>query len=352
MNLRKIRGPGKPRAVPRRKGAILGSLVAIGVALVLTVLLILLSAPERGKALVSFFITPWSSPWFLGNTLDYTVLLMTAALGVSFAFKGGTFNLGGDGQIYLGGLVSAVILLSDKTSLGLELLVAAALGSLAVGALMGGLSGFLKRYFAADELITSFLLSASLTPVADYLISGPLRDPSSSLLATERLPETERILRLLPPSTLNASLFFALALAFLLRIFFSRTAVGYRFRVAGASPSFALYGGFPPRTYWVPAMAVSGAIHGLTGFFAVAGTYGVCHRSFSGGLGWSAIAVALIGRNNPLAIIPAALVYGWLKAGSDAAVLSVGLDFDTSAFIQATVLILATVRHFRLRSTP
>lgn len=352
MRLRQTRGPGKTRGIPRRRRAAFGSLVAIGAALIVTVILILLSAPERGKALAAFFITPWASPWFLGNTLDYTVLLITAALGVSFAFKGGTFNLGGDGQIYLGGLVSAVILLSDTTSGGFELMVAAALGALAVGALMGGLSGVLKRYFAADELITSFLLSASLTPVADYLISGPLRDPSSSLLATARLPETERILRLLPPSTLNASLFFALALALILRIFFSRSAVGYRFRVAGASPAFALYGGFPPRTYWIPAMAISGAIHALTGFFAVAGTYGVCHRSFSGGLGWSAIAVALIGRNNPLAIIPAALVYGWLKAGSDAAVLSVGLDFDTSAFIQATVLILATVRHFRLRSAP
>jgi simple sugar transport system permease protein len=92
-------------------------------------------------------------------------------------------------------------------------------------------------------------------------------------------------------------------------------------------------------------MGVSGALNGLTGFFAVAGTYGLCHRGFSGGLGWNAIAVALIARNRPLALIPAALALGCLKAGSDSALLSRGLNFETAAFIQAAALILATI-HF------
>ena len=92
-------------------------------------------------------------------------------------------------------------------------------------------------------------------------------------------------------------------------------------------------------------MTLSGMLSGLAGFFAVAGTYGRCHQGFSGGLGWSAIAVALIARNRPLALFPAALVYGWLTSGSNAAQLTAGLKLDTSAFIQAVVLIMATV-HF------
>jgi simple sugar transport system permease protein len=151
--------------------------------------------------------------------------------------------------------------------------------------------------------------------------------------------------RLLPPSSLSLSFIFALALIGLGHVFIYRTVWGYRYKVAGSAPDFARYGGIDPERCWVPAMGVSGALNGLTGFFAVAGTYGLCHQGFSGGLGWNAIAVALIARNRPLALIPAAFVFGWLKAGSDSALLSRGLSFETTAFIQAAVLILATI-HF------
>ena len=90
-------------------------------------------------------------------------------------------------------------------------------------------------------------------------------------------------------------------------------------------------------------MTAAGALNGLAGFFAVAGTYGRCHLGFSGGLGWNAIAVALVARNQPLALFPAALVYGALRAGSDTALLASGLNFETAAFIQAAALTLATV---------
>jgi simple sugar transport system permease protein len=97
-----------------------------------------------------------------------------------------------------------------------------------------------------------------------------------------------------------------------------------------------------PEKTWIPVMLASGALYALAGFFAVAGTYGRCHVGFSGGLGWSAIAVALIARNRPLALLPAALVYGWLKSGSDSALLAAGLNLETSSFIQAAVLLFAT----------
>jgi simple sugar transport system permease protein len=197
------------------------------------------------------------------------------------------------------------------------------------------------------------LISAAISPAADYFIAGPLRNPEGSLMATGRFGLT--LPRLLPPSNLSLSFIFAMALIGLGHIFIYRTVWGYRYKVAGSAPDFARYGGINPEGRWVPAMGVSGALNGLTGFFAVAGTYGLCHQGFSGGLGWNAIAVALIARNRPLALIPAALVFGWLKAGSDSALLSRGLNFETTAFIQAAVLILATI-HFSAplvqRSTP
>ncbi|MDR2098111.1 MAG: ABC transporter permease, partial [Spirochaetaceae bacterium] len=83
---------------------------------------------------------------------------------------------------------------------------------------------------------------------------------------------------------------------------------------------------------------------GLAGFFAVAGTYGLCYQGFSGGLGWAGIAVSLLARNSFLALFPAALFYAALKAGIDQTLLSSTLGFEASFLIQALILIIAAVR--------
>jgi simple sugar transport system permease protein len=335
---------GRPAALPGFDAA-LGALAAVGAAVLLILLLIVVNVPKPGEAIGAFFVLPWSSAWFAGNTLDSIALLLTASLGFAIAFRGGCFNLGGEGQIYIGGIAASAALLSGGgTGKDGILLIVAALCAAAAGASMGALSGILKRYLGADELITSFLLSASLTPLGDYLIAGPLRDPSGNLLASSRFEPSRRLFRLLPPSSLSVSLVFALLLLAAGWVFINKTGWGYRFRIAGADPGFARFGGITPERCWIPALGVSGALGGLAGFFAVAGTYGLCHLGFPGGLGWNAAAAALIARNRPLALIPAALIFGWLKAGSDAALLSQGLKLETTAFIQAAVLLLATVR--------
>jgi simple sugar transport system permease protein len=133
-------------------------------------------------------------------------------------------------------------------------------------------------------------------------------------------------------------------LALVAWIALERTATGFRLRVAGSNPRFSAYAGIESHRYWTPALAASGALHGLAGFFAVAGTYGLCHRGFSGGLGWSAIAVALIARNNPVAIIPAAISFAWLQTGTEAAELRSGLSFEAAALAQAVLFLLVTAK--------
>jgi simple sugar transport system permease protein len=323
---------------------LLGAIVAFGAAIILISILIFSNSTNPARTIRAFFIGPWSSPWFLGNTLDGIALLLTASLGAAFAFRGGTFNLGGEGQIYLGGLAASMLMLAGQGSLPPHLLLLfAAFTAMITGGLMGGFSGLLKKRLGMNELISSFLFSSALIPVADYLITGPWRDSSGNLLALPAFSKDLLLTRLLPPSNLSVSLIAALLLVLAGHIFINRTGLGYEFRISGAVPAFARFGGIDSEKVWIPAMTVSGALSALAGFFAVAGTYGRCHAGFPGGLGWSAIAVALIARSRPLALLPAALVYGWLKSGSDSALLAAGLTFETSYFIQAAVLLFATV---------
>ena len=314
------------------------SAIAVAFAVLLTVILIAFNSPNPGRTLRAFFAGPWSSTWFIGNTLDGIALLLTASLGALISFRGGTFNLGGEGQIYLGGLAASMILLAGQGWL------AAASAAMLVGGFMGGISGLLKKYLGMNELITSFLFSSALIPLADYLITGPLRDPSGNLLALPAFSKALLLPRLLPPSNLSVSFVYALLLVFAGHVFINKTYRGYQMRISGAAPGFARYGGMDPEKAWLPVMAASGALSALAGFFAVAGTYGRCHAGFSGGLGWSAIAVALIAGSRPLLLLPAALIFGWLKSGSDSAQLAAGLNIETSLFLQAAVLLFATAR--------
>ncbi|MDR2900607.1 MAG: ABC transporter permease [Treponema sp.] len=322
------------------------SIIAFAAAIIAAIFFIVLQASNPLDALTSFFAGPWSSPWLFGNMLDQSALFITAGLGIVLSFRGGTFNLGGEGQIYLGGLAASAVLLSMKNLPGPIALMLACLTAITVGALLGTLSGWLKMK-GASELITSFLLSAAIIPLVDYCIIGPLRDTSGSLQATKSFAADRILAFLLPPSRLSISFLVALLLVLLGHFWLNSTRTGYRFRIAGSAPVFARYGGINVERYWIPSMLASGALQGLAGFFAVAGTYGICHRGFSGGLGWNAITVALVAGNKPLALIPAAILYAWIRAGSDAALLSSGIQLDTAAFIQAFILILVTVQFNR-----
>jgi simple sugar transport system permease protein len=303
-------------------------------------ILLMRTVNASAPAVYAFFIGPWNGVWFGGNTLDAVCLLLTAGLGATAAFRSGCFNLGGEGQIYMGGLAAAVVLLNLPHAAGISLW-AAAFTAIIAGGGMGFISGFLKKTIGAHEVITSFLLSGALTPVADYLLAGPLRDPTGSLLATKAVPLLPRIL---PPSNLSVSFIISLLLVAAGHIFINTTTFGYRISIAGSAPALARYAGIEASRYWTPSMALSGALSGLAGFFAVAGTYGRCHAGFSGGLGWNALAVALIARNRPLLLIPAALVYAALEQGAQSAMLTTRLQFEISSCIQAMVLLFATVR--------
>jgi simple sugar transport system permease protein len=331
--------PGIPIPAP-----VFSALITFVSAVLLTILIIIFNSPSPRQTLGAFFLGPWSSPWFLGNTLDRITLLITASLGAAVGFRGGTFNLGGEGQIYLGGLAASVVLLRFPSGADLPALFAAALAALLTGGAMGAVSGILKRKLGANELITSLLLSMGLSPLADYLIGEPWRDQSGNLLALPAFSRGRTLFHILPPSGLSISFVFALLLVLIFHGYINKSVWGYRFRIGGAAPNFARYGGIDPGRAWIPAMIMAGSLSGLTGFFAVAGTYGRCHLGFPGGLGWNAVAVALIAGNNPPALLPAALVYGWLETGSSSALLGAGLNFETSFFIQALVLFLATIR--------
>ncbi len=326
-------------------------LLTFAAALAVIVPILALSADDPKAALVAFFAKPFSSWWYFGNTLNMAALYILAGTGSALALRAGTFNLGGEAQIYAAALAAAIAIpetaarLSAESSLSPGVALFAGLAAaVAAGGLLGFLPGWLRAKRGTSELLSSFLLSAACVPAVDYLVVGPFRDGANNLVATRMLPESARLAPFAAPSYLNASFPAALAVALAAAFFLGRTGPGFKYRVSGTAREFAKFSGYPVGFVAAAGMTLSGALHGATGFVAVAGTWYRCHQGFSAGMGWSALAVALMAKSEPLAVIPAAFLLAWLQSASAAAMLSTRLGFDATSLIQAVIFLVVSAR--------
>lgn len=281
--------------------------------------------------------------YYLGSALNLSALYMLAGSGAVISIKSGDFNLGGEGQIYLGGFVSAILLAGlDKAGLNFPPLVIflALTAAFISSALMAGLSALLKIFRNADFLFTSFIASAALIPFIDGLISGPARSSTDNLLATPFISPKLRLPGLLPPSPLNASFIIALLVCAAAWLLLNRTSWGRQLCMLGVSPEFSRFAGFACRRLTLSAALISGGLHGLAGAAAILGTYFTCHQGFYAGMGWNAFSSALIAGANPLLLIPSSLFMGFITTYSNKFALYHNFGFDISSLIQAVILFL------------
>jgi simple sugar transport system permease protein len=318
------------------------SLIAVACAIVAAVLLLVFASPRPGEALSAFFIEPLANRYYFGNMLDSFSYLLIAGLGIVISFRAGLYNLGGEGQILCGALCGTLVGIALPGAPAWVGKVAVALTGATAGALMAGACGVARRLWKTPEIITTFLLSAALIRVAEYVIAGPADDPERNLIATRSIPEQLWLSRLLQPSQLNGSVVVALFLAGVTFFLLFRTVAGYELRLLGHNEEFALYAGINTGVTGTGALSASGALHGLAGTLIVMGTHHATLGGMSAGIGWNGIAVALIARLHPLAAIPAAAAFSYLEAGVRASELHTDFALELGAVIKGVIFLLVT----------
>ncbi|MBT3274330.1 MAG: ABC transporter permease [Spirochaetales bacterium] len=318
--------------------------ITIGASIILAIVLIFVLSRQPGTTIYYFFLGPFANKYYLGNMLNSAIPLVFTGLGIAVAFKSSVFNLGGEGQIYAGALITTVVCLALPNFNGLLGGVMAIVAGMLTGAILAGLSGYFKMKWGTDLLISSFLISGAVVLIVNFFITGPLDDPESALLTTSKIAEQYRLLQIFKPSKLDISIFFSVVTAVLILGFMYYTHWGYEMRMCGLNSEFARYGGVNVSTYIVLPMIMSGALHGLGGGLAVMGTYHMALKEFTFGLGWNGIAVALIAKNHPLGVIPAAIFFAYLDAGAKAAMLHSDVTFEIAAIIQSIIFYLVTAQ--------
>jgi ABC-type uncharacterized transport system permease subunit len=318
---------------------ILGSILA---SFVIAVVLIFLFSRQPQNTLRYYFLGPFMDRFTFFNMLESSIPLIFSGLGIAIAFKSGVTNLGGEGQIFSGAIVAVIVGTMIPGLPGLTGIVLLLAAGAAVGALLAGLSGVLRMKFQISDLLTTYLVSSGMVYVINYLVLGPFRDPAKVTIQSVSIPAKYMLARFLPPSYIHTGAFFALFIAVLMYFMLSRTHFGYELRVTGSNPQFARYAGINTATYTVYPMLLSGGLIGLGGALQVVGRYRSCFTDLTAGLGWNGIAVALIARNNPLGVVPAALFYAYLSAGARAAMINSDVTVELAAVISSVIFYLVT----------
>lgn len=261
-----------------------------------------------------------------GYTLFYATPLIFTGLAVALAFHCGLLNIGAEGQLYVAALAAAWVGFTWTGLPGILLTGLAILAAMVAGGLWGAIPGWLKARFGAHEVINTIMLNFVAIGLVSYLTQNHFKIPSDPIMQTGMIDEKAalpRLAHLLAPMgidfpariPLNLSFFIALIAALLVWFFLRRTSWGYELRTAGANPAAAEYAGISVSRQIVLAMAISGALAGLVGVNEVLGYRYRYYHDFSPGYGFAGIAVALLGRNHPLGIVLAAILFGALNRG-------------------------------------
>lgn len=265
--------------------------------------------------------------------------LLLAGLGVALCFRAGVWNIGAEGQLLAGALAATALATRAPAGAPAWLLApAAALAGAAGGALFGAAAGWLRARRGVSEVISTLLLNFVAIQCVALAVQGPLQEAARAYPQSDALPPAA----LLPAfGRVHAGLAAGLLLAIAAHWLVLHGTVGLRMRAVGLSPRAARFAGIRPERIAVGSLALAGALAGLAGAFQVAGVTGRLYEGLSPGYGFTAIAVALLARLEPLAVVASALFFGALEAGAAAMQREVGVPAQATKLVQGVVLLLS-----------
>ncbi|HCR72125.1 MAG TPA: ABC transporter permease, partial [Anaerolineae bacterium] len=262
-----------------------------------------------------------------------------AGLSVALGFRAGLFNIGAEGQFFIGALCSAYVGYSIK-DLPMIIHLPLAIGAGALGgAIWGMIPGYLKARFGAHEVVNTIMMNWIAFRLSDWLLSGPMqasnfRPVTPNVAASAELPRFFE-----DPLRFNLGFFLALLFAYFVYWFLFKTTLGFEVRSVGANPDASKYAGMNIIRNFVLVMSIAGGLAGLAGAAQVLGVEHWVGQGFSSGYGFDAIAVALLGKSHPVGVVLAALLFGFLRSGATNMQSIASIPVDIISIIQGLVIV-------------
>ncbi|PKO04852.1 MAG: ABC transporter permease [Chloroflexi bacterium HGW-Chloroflexi-3] len=277
------------------------------------------------------------NPFF--ESLVQSTPYIFGGLAVALGFRAGLFNIGVEGQIFIGaatGVWAGYAIIGLPTIIHIPLaMLFGALG----GALWGFIPGLLKAKTGAHEVITTIMMNYIAFRLVDWLLKFPMKDPNEFTPKTPWILETAKLPRLFDtPIRFHIGFFIAILMAVVVYYLLFKTTWGFELRMVGSNPNAARYAGVKITKTTILAMVLSGALAGMAGANEVLGVNYRLLPAFSSGYGFDSIALALLGKTHPLGVILSSLLFGFLRNGARSMQLAVGVPIDIVSILQAVIL--------------
>jgi len=318
-------------------------IISVVLAIFLGALIMLVAGFEPLPAFLALLKGSFGSPRAIGETMLRATPLLFTGLAVAYGFKAGLFNIGAEGQLFMGGLVAAYLgVVMGGVSLWINIPVIL-LAGMAAGAAWAFIPALLKARVGAHEVITTMMFTFIARYFVSYLVSGPLR-AEGAVAQTVRiaesavLPKLHDLLGTAPIGRAHAGFIVGLVLAVVMWLVLRYTTLGYENRAVGFNPVAAETGGISVSATMIKALCISGALAALAGVTEVLGLHYRLFDQFSAGFGFTGIAVALLAKNHPIGVIPAAILFGALSAGAGTMQLEAEVPQKVIFIIQALII--------------
>lgn len=333
-----------PTQVPRWVTHVLVPVSNLVVAFVIAGIIIAMIGEDPWQAMKLLVLGAFGATDLIGFTLYYTTNFMFTGLAVAIAFHCGLFNIGGEGQAYVGGLGVGLVALFFGGLPGPIVILLAILASMLFGAAWAFIPGYLQAKRGSHVVITTIMFNFLAAAMMTYLLVEILIEPGQQAPRTAEfdtnafLPYVHDIIRGLGipfgQSSLNLSFVVAIIASVFVWVFIWHTRWGYEIRTVGANQAAAIYAGISPSRNIILAMMISGGLAGMVGINEIIGVHHRIILDFTAGFGFVGIAVALMGRNHPLGIFFAALLFGMLYQGGSE------LSFDIPTITRDMVVVI------------
>lgn len=292
----------------------------------------------------AMFVDTLTSQLGLQNTLMKAVPLILAGLAVYLPMKAQLWNIGAEGQIYLGAIAGTWVGLNTEMALWARLPLMFVAASVA-GAFWAGVPAWLRAKWGVNEIITTLLLTFVGANVMSYLVRGPMRSPSGNFPQTDILPNAGQ-LPVIPGTDVHIGVFLAIAAVIFISLLMNTTKFGFEITFIGSNDAAAARAGMSKFRVYLFVFLVGGAFAAMAGLTEVAGTQTRLRASFEPGYGWTAIPIALLGRNGAFRVMLAATFFALLFVGGDGLGVSLGVPSALIDVIQALVILFLITAEF------
>ncbi|HET7699915.1 MAG TPA: ABC transporter permease [Candidatus Limnocylindria bacterium] len=303
-------------------------------------------------AYLNLFAGAFGSGTAIVNTLVVAAPLMLGGLAVGLGFKAGLFNIGVAGQFLCGAFAAAVVGAALADAPAFVAVTAALVAGALAGAALAFIPGILKARTGAHEVVTTIMLNNAAALLLAWAVGDLVRAPGFSFARTGEIGNAA--LPVLLGRNLHLGIPIAVAAIFLIRWLLERTTLGFEIRSVGANPHAARYAGMRPVYLVTLTMTLSGLLAGVAGAIQLLGVIGFYASGISASVGFDSIAVALLGRSDPIGILFSALLFGAFRAGAPLMQINTDVPIEVIDIIQALIILflaadLIVKRVFRLR---